>query len=66
MVNGSVIALTCVFVGVFAVAFAHELVQTTELFQKASGKMSEGLELARQAFREGYSAGKAPAPDGSS
>lgn len=46
--------LAGVFVGVFVGALAYEVVRKTEFTRKAARKVSEGLDMARKAFDEGY------------
>ena len=54
MEKGLCVLLVGVFTGVFVGALAVKLARKTDWGQRASEKISEGLEAAKDAFVEGY------------
>ena len=47
--------LTGIFVGVFVGAFGYQMVKKTQVGQKATKKIVDGVDAAKKAFKEGYS-----------
>lgn len=55
--------LAGVFVSVFVVALAYELLKKTEVAQATARKVSEGFRLAKKAFQEGYRPARQPSQE---